>query len=102
MSKALRDVSLLFPDEQVVCPRGHPVKKDFWLVGEEPGGGLRCKHKPPPNGITCGVLFYWLLVPGGYHIGVEVTSEELQHMESQHMSARQVRDFLGLRWGIKR
>lgn len=93
-----RAVTFLMPNEPLVCPHGHKFPRDFWIVGSEPGGGCRCKHKPPPRGVECGLLVYWVLFPGGTRLVVEVSSRELRDMEDRRMNVEQVREYLGLSW----
>jgi hypothetical protein len=90
------------------------MPKEFWSIGEDPSGGQRCKHIPPfapkrsledrtrETSRECGLLVYWMLIPGGARLVIEVTSLELRDMEQQHMSVEQIRDFLGLNWSGKR
>lgn len=104
-----RAINVCLPGESLVCPHGHNLPRDFWTIGEEPGGGQRCKLIEPPargerrgSGVECGMLVYWMLFPGGIRLVAEVTSRELHEMERAHMSIAQIRDFLGLRWMPRR
>lgn len=115
-----RSVALFLPGEPMCCPAGHPFAKDVWAIGEEPSGGQRCRYVPPPPSrhirtrglervrsvpgerarmaVECGLLVYWMLMPGGTRLAAEVTSRELHAMEEQRMNVTRIRDFLGLRW----
>jgi hypothetical protein len=102
MTSTSRAMALLLPNEPMTCPSGHRLPKEFWAIGEDPSGGQRCKHRPPPTGRECGLLVYWILMPGGTRLCFSIESMELSEMESRHMSIEQIRDFLGLNWGGKR
>jgi hypothetical protein len=102
-----RGIMVFLPGEALLCPAGHKMLKDVWLIGEEPSGGQRCKHVSPPRpghmrGVECGLLVYWMLFPGGMRLAAAVTSRELHEMEERHMTVAQIRDFLGLRWASLR
>lgn len=92
-----RAFALVMPDEQMTCPAGHSLGRNAWTVGEDSGGGLRCRSARRSGG-ECGRVVYWMLMPNGTRLVLEVTPEEIAEMERAHMTGRRVRDYLGLRF----
>jgi len=58
----------------------------------------RCTYREPPGKGVCNVCVYWLLLPGGFRILVELTSAEAHDMEQKRLNLEQLLGFLGLRW----
>ncbi len=89
------------PGESIFCPKGHELD-DAWVAGDSPMLTQRCGHKyPPGNAGTCDVCIYWLQLPGGFRIVVEVTSAEAFEMQAKRMNIEQLLTYVGLRWQKK-
>lgn len=99
MPASRRPPHLALPGEPLYCPNGHKLDHDIWPVGEHPQTTQRCDFRiPPGNAGVCGVCVYWLMLPGGIRLAVEVTSSEAHHMQQERMSVKEVLAFLNLRW----
>jgi hypothetical protein len=98
MPASRRPPHFALPNEPLYCPHGHELG-DAWPAGDNPMLTQRCDYRPPPgNAGTCNACVYWILLPGGVRIAVEVSSAEAHEMERRRMNIEQVLAFLGLRW----
>lgn len=98
MPASRRAPHFALPGESVYCPNGHELD-DAWSAGDNPMLTQRCGFRyPPGNAGACEACVYWLLMPGGVRIAVEVTSSEAHEMMRRRMSIEQLLTFLGLRW----
>src|SRR5450759_1736056 len=98
MPASRRSPHFALPGERLRCPNGHELG-DAWPAGDSPMLTQRCDFKRPPgNAGTCDACVYWILLPGGFRIAVEVTSAEAHEMERRRMTIEQLLEYLGLRW----
>jgi len=87
------------PGEALFCPICGSKLDDVWPVGATPMTSQRCNAKPPPgNAGVCGTCVYWIMLPGGVRIAVEITSNEAHFMQQERMHEKEVLSFLNLRW----
>ncbi len=101
MPASRRAPHFALPGESIFCPNGHELD-DAWVAGDSPMLTQRCGFKyPPGNAGTCEMCIYWLQLPGGFRIVVEVASSEAFEMQSKRMNIEQLLNYLGLRWQKK-
>lgn len=94
-----RKSQLLLPNEPLYCPHGHRVDWKIWTLGGDAVTAFRCPFREPPRReYTCDAGVFVLGVEGGIRVMWHVTIHELHVLESERMSIKQIRDYLGLRF----
>ena len=98
-------VEIVFPGEHIYCPAGHKIERNVWPTGETPNVSERCKHRiPPPEGqggpnAQCDKVVWWVHLPGGHRIVVEVSSIEAHVVEAvRPQTLEEVLALFGMRW----
>src|SRR4051812_29027514 len=98
MPASRRAPHLALPHEDLYCPDGHKLEHNVWAAGDSPMLTQRCVHREPPGKTVCNLCVYWLMLPGGFRILLELTSAEAHDLEKRRLNLVQLLEFLGLRW----
>jgi len=109
-----RAITFLFPGEPLVCPKGHKIPTDFWILGDTMHlmGGARCDFIEPlvrnrgealsakeAHQYECGAHIFFIALAGQHYVVCEVSPRELAAMQKDRMTPLQIREFLGLGFG---
>ena len=82
----------------MICPNNHKLEHNVWAAGDSPMLTQRCDYRDPGTRVVCNACVYWLLLPGGFRILLELTSSEAHELEKRRLNLEQLLAYLGLRW----